>query len=107
MKFTCEREAILQEISHAYEIIAVRNSLSILSNVFLEASGQKLTIRATDLKVNYESSIPVEERTPGSITVFCDKLHGILRSLPDGEVELERADDTVLRINDGCIPAKW
>ena len=99
MKFTCEREAILHEIANAYEIIAVRNSLSILSNVFLEASEQNLTIRATDLKVNYESSIPVEVRDPGSITVFCDKLHGILRSLPDGEVELERIDDTVLRIS--------
>ncbi len=58
-------------------------------------------------KLQDGAAIPVEVRTPGSITVFCEKLHGILRSLPDGEVELERADDTVLRINDGCIPAKW
>ena len=32
MKFTCEREVILHEIANAYEIISVRNSLSILSN---------------------------------------------------------------------------
>ena len=30
--------------------------------------------------------------------MFCDKLHGILRSLPDGEVELDQVEDTVLRI---------
>ena len=99
MKLTCEREAILHEIANAYEIISVRNSLSILSNVLLDASDQKLTIRATDLKVNFESSIPVEVRQPGSVTVFCDKLHGILRSLPDGEVELELTEDTTLRIS--------
>ena len=89
MKFTCEREVVLHEIANAYEIISVRNSLSILSNVLLDVSDQKLTIRATDLKVNYESTIPVEVKQPGSVTVFCDKLHSILRSLPDGEVEME------------------
>ena len=99
MKFTCERETILHEIANAYEIISVRNSLSILSNVLLDATDQKLTIRATDLKVNYESTIPVEVQQPGSVTVFCDKLHGILRSLPDGEVELDLAEDTVLHIS--------
>lgn len=99
MKFTSERETILHEVANAYEIISVRNSLSILSNVLLHVSEQKLTIRATDLKVNYESTIPVEVKQPGSVTVFCDKLHGILRSLPDGEVELELSEDTVLHIS--------
>lgn len=99
MKFTCERESILREIANAYEIISARNSLSILSNVLLMASEQTLTIRATDLKVNYESSVAVEVTKPGSITVFCDKLHGILRSLPDSEIEFEQHDDMVLRIS--------
>ena len=98
MNFICEREVILQEIANANEIIAARNSLSILSNVFLEASEQTLTTRATDLKVSSESSIPVEVRSPGSITVFCDKLYGILRSLPNGEVEIDQTDDNVLCI---------
>ena len=60
MKFTCERESIVREIANAYEIISVRNSLSILSNVMLAVAEQTLTIRATDLKVNYEASLPVE-----------------------------------------------
>ena len=58
MKFTCEREPIVREIANAYEIISFRNSLSVLSNVLLEVKDGLLTIRATDLKVNYESSIP-------------------------------------------------
>ena len=99
MKFICEREAILREVANAYEIVSARNSLSILSNVLLLASEKTLTIRATDLKVNYESSLPVDVTTAGSITVFGDKLHGILRSLPDGEIEFEQRDDMVLRIS--------
>ncbi len=99
MKFSCERDPILKEIANAYEIISTRNSLSILSNVLLEARDDHLLVRATDLKVNYESSIPVTVATPGSITVFCDKLHGILRSLPGGEVEFKQDDDFQLKIS--------
>ena len=99
MKFSCEREPILREIANAYEIISTRNSLSILSNVLLEVRDARLLVRATDLKVNYESSVPVSVTSPGSITVFCDKLHGILRSLPDGEVVFEQDDDFQLKIS--------
>ena len=59
-------------------------------------SEKTLTIRATDLKVNYESSVPVELTTPGSLTVCCDKLHGILRSLADGEIEFEQRNPMAL-----------
>ena len=98
MKFTCEREPVLKEITNAYEIVSTRNSLSILSNVLLEVADDRLLVRATDLKVNYESSIPVTVALPGSITVFCDKLHGILRSLPPGEVVFEQGNDFELQI---------
>lgn len=93
MRFTCEREAIIKEISVAQEIISSRNSLSILSNVLLEAQNDTLLIRATDLKVSFETRIPVEVKVPGSTTVFCDKLLGILRSLPAGLIEFENTDE--------------
>ncbi|MFW5777226.1 MAG: DNA polymerase III subunit beta, partial [Spirochaetota bacterium] len=92
MKFTCERDVIMKEISVAAEIISSRNALSILSNVYIEAGENELTIRATDLKVGFETKLPVEVAEPGSTTVFCDKFLGILRSLPSGEVEFEQED---------------
>jgi len=49
-------------------------------------------VRATDLRVGFETKIPVEVSQPGSTTVFCDKFLGILRSLPSGEVEIEQDD---------------
>lgn len=96
MKFVCEKNSILKEITIAQEIIASRNALSILSNVLLETSNNRLTIKATDLKIGFHTEIPVETVTPGSTTVFCDKLLGILRSLPDGDLEIEESNDTVV-----------
>ncbi|TVR55505.1 MAG: DNA polymerase III subunit beta [Spirochaetaceae bacterium] len=94
MKFTCENEILTREIITAQEIISSRNSLSILSNVFLETSGNTLTIKATDLKVSFETQIPIGSGVDGTTTVYCEKLLGILRTLPSGEVEFESDSDS-------------
>ena len=90
MKFTVERDIITREIQIAQEIIASRSNMSILSNVLLQTQDGTLTIRATDLKVSFETAIPVAVVEPGMTTVFCDKLLGILRSLPSGDIEFEQ-----------------
>ena len=95
MKFVSNKTDILKEVSVAQEIISARNTLSILSNVFLETAENMLKVKATDLKVSFETSIPVETLDPGTTTVFCDKFLGILRSLPNGEVEFEQQDQSL------------
>ncbi|POR05367.1 DNA polymerase III subunit beta [Alkalispirochaeta sphaeroplastigenens] len=90
MKFTVEKDLILREVQIAQEIIASRSNMSILSNVLLHAAEGELIVRATDLKVSFETRIPVVVTEPGITTVFCDKLQGILRSLPEGEIEFEQ-----------------
>mgnify|MGYP006281621353 FL=1 len=92
MKFVCDKNALFREIAIAQEIISSRNVLSILSNVLLEAENNSLTIKATDLKVGFETVIPVDVLEPGSTTVYCDKYLGILRTLPDGDIEFEQQD---------------
>ncbi len=94
MKFTVERDVIIREIQVAQEIIASRSNMSILSNVLLEADNGNLTIRATDLKVSFETTVPVSTGEAGRTTVFCDKLLGILRSVPAGEIEFEQNPET-------------
>ncbi|MFP4362910.1 MAG: DNA polymerase III subunit beta, partial [Spirochaetia bacterium] len=92
MKFTCEKSALLKEIVIAQDIISSRNVLSILSNVLLIADDSTLTIRATDLNVSFVTKIPVEIVAPGTTTVFCEKFLGILRTLPEGEIEFEQEE---------------
>jgi DNA polymerase-3 subunit beta len=114
MKLTCGRDAILKEIGIAQEVISSKNSLSILSNVLMTASKDSLALQATDLKVGFQTKIPVDVSKEGTTTAFCDKLLNILRSLPEGDVEIEQSDATMLRIRPlskkidfqlRCIPA--
>lgn len=92
MKFVSSKTDILKEISVAQDIISSRNTLSILSNVLLETNDNALTIKATDLKVSFETTIPVDTTDPGTTTVYCDKFLGIIRSLPEGDIEFEQQD---------------
>ncbi|MFA6508095.1 MAG: DNA polymerase III subunit beta [Treponemataceae bacterium] len=96
MKFTCERSVLLKEIAIAQEIISSKNAISILSNVLLEAENDTLVIKATDIKVNFETRVPVTVTESGSTTVFCDKLLGIINSIPDGELEFEQNDIKII-----------
>jgi len=95
MKFTCEKNAFAREISFAQEIIASKNALSIMSNVFLDAKDGSLAIKATDIKVSFETTIPVDVSDAGSVTVFCDKLSGILASIPEGDIEFDQDESKV------------
>ena len=45
---------MIKEISIAQEIISTKNMGSILSNILIIAQENKLTIKATDIKVNFE-----------------------------------------------------
>ncbi|MDR0410450.1 MAG: DNA polymerase III subunit beta [Treponema sp.] len=96
MKFTCERSVLLKEIGIAQEIVASKNAYSILSNIYIEALDDSLIIKATDLKVSFETNVPVNVIETGSTTVFCDKFLGALNVLPDGEVEFEQIDSNLV-----------
>jgi len=95
MKFTCEKQTLLREISIAQDVIASKNAISILSNIYLEAANDSLIIKATDMKVNFETSVPVTVIEPGSTTVFGDKFYGIISSFPHDEIEFSKKDSNV------------
>jgi DNA polymerase III subunit beta len=95
MRFTFERSILLKEISIANEIIASKNAISILSNIYLETKEGSLTIKATDRSVNFETKVPVTVLEDGSVTVYGEKFFGIINSVPDGEIEFEQVDNKI------------
>lgn len=87
MKFTFDKDAMVKEIGIAQEIISTKNAGSILSTVLLKAQDNCLVIKATDIKVNFETKIPVQVFEEGSTTVYCATFMGILANLDEGEIE--------------------
>jgi DNA polymerase-3 subunit beta len=95
MRFTFERSILLKEISMANEIIASKNAISILSNIYFEAKDGSLTIKATDRSVNFETKVPVTVLEDGSVTVYGEKFFGRINSVPEGEIEFEQVDNKI------------
>jgi len=96
MKFVCERSSLLKEVSIAQEVISSKNVISVLSNVYLEATDNELIIKATDMKVNFETRVPIEVAEKGSTTVFGEKFLGVLNSIPDGSLEFEQKENIII-----------
>ncbi len=98
MKLTVEKKDLLNVISRAQNIVEKRNTMPILVNVLLEASGQGLRGFATDLEVSLTDEIAAAIHAPGKVAVNAKSLFEIIKELPDGKIELERKDNNWLKI---------
>jgi len=96
MKFTCNKEIILKEISIAQEIISSKNAILILSNIYLEASNDRLIIKARDMKVNFQAEVPVNVIEGGATTVYGDKFLGIISTFPYDELEFSQNENIAI-----------
>lgn len=95
MKFVCQKEAIVKEISNASDFTAQRSTITMLSNVCLVVTDNVLTIKTTDQKMGYVSEIAVESMENGSLAIPCDKLLDIIKNLPEGNIIFEDQADLI------------
>jgi len=96
MKFTCNKEVILKEISIAQEIISSKNAILILSNIYLEADKDRLIIKARDMKVNFQTEVPVNVIESGATTVYGDKFLAIISTFPHDEFEFSQNESVAV-----------
>jgi DNA polymerase-3 subunit beta len=92
MKVSIERNALLKAMSQAQSVVERRNTIPILANVLIEAEGDAISFRATDLDIEVIDKAPAMVELAGSTTVGAHTLHEIVRKLPDGAM-VELSDD--------------
>jgi len=84
MKFSMERGTLLKAVSQAQSVVERRNTIPILANVLIEAEGDHVMFRATDLDIEVVDRAEAQVERAGSTTVNAVMLHEIVRKLPDG-----------------------
>ncbi|MCY4151287.1 MAG: DNA polymerase III subunit beta [Aestuariivita sp.] len=92
MKLSIERGILLRALSSAQAIVESRNVIPILSNLLFTANDDSVTIRTTDLQLDFTEVIPAEVKQKGSTTMPATMLSDIVRKLPDGGVVSFNAD---------------
>jgi hypothetical protein len=83
MKFTSERERILEPLQAVIGVVERRQTMPILANVLLSAKNGRIAITATDLEVELVAGGEVTVQTAGDITVPGRKFLDIVRALPE------------------------
>jgi DNA polymerase-3 subunit beta len=84
MKFSIERGALLKAVAQAQSVVERRNTIPILANVLIEAEGDTVHFRATDLDIEVVDRAPAKVDRAGATTVAAVLLNEIVRKLPDG-----------------------
>ena len=93
MKVSIERSVLLKAMSQAQSVVERRNTIPILANVLIEAEGETVSFRATDLDIEVQDKVKANVERPGVTTVGAHTLHEIVRKLPDGS-QVVLSDDS-------------
>ena len=84
MKFTIQRETLLQPITQVVGVVERRQTLPVLANFLISARGGKLSITGTDMEVELITTVDAAVDSEGEATVPARKLVDIVRMLPEG-----------------------
>ncbi len=84
MKLSIERGALLKAVAQAQSVVERRNTIPILANVLIEAEGDSVRFRATDLDIEVVDRADAKVERAGATTVSAVTLNEIVRKLPDG-----------------------
>lgn len=102
MKFTVTRNSLLNELNLVQGVIEKKNTIPILSNILVEASGEHIDIAATDLDVTIRCGCPASVTTEGATTISARRLFDIVRLLPDGaDIELTLLENDWVGLRSG------
>jgi len=92
MKISIERGTLLRAVGQAQSVVERRNTIPILANVLIEADGDTVSFRATDLDIEVIDKVAAQIERAGATTVPAVTLHEIVRKLPDGAL-VQLTDD--------------
>ena len=92
MKISIERGTLLKAVGQAQSVVERRNTIPILANVLIEAEGDTVSFRATDLDIEVVDKTNAMVERAGATTVSAVTLHEIVRKLPDGAL-VQLTDD--------------
>jgi DNA polymerase-3 subunit beta len=101
MEFTVNRSDLVRELGLSQGVVEKKTTIPILSNVLLEAAGERVTLTATDLELGIRCSCPARVKKEGAGTVPARKLLEYVRLLPEGDVNMKFLENHWATITSG------
>jgi DNA polymerase III subunit beta len=101
MEFTVSKTDLTRELSLSQGVVEKKTTIPILSNVLIEAAGDRISLTATDLELGIRCSCPARVKKEGSGTVPARKLLDYVRLLPEGDVNMKFLENHWASITSG------
>lgn len=89
MEFTVSKNDLVRELGLSQGVVEKKTTIPILSNVLIEAQGDRIILTATDLELGIRCSCPAKVKKEGAGTVSARKLLDYTRLLPDVDLNLK------------------
>ena len=116
MKVQIEKNVLNNGLSQVLNVVGMRTSLPVLSNVRLCAKEGALELITTNLDMGIRCTVAAEVKEEGSIALPARRLASIAKALPEGTIEFECSEDQaklscgcskfrIMGMNDGEFPA--
>ena len=93
MKFTIQREPLLDALQKMQYVVEKRSTVPILGNILCVVTAQELSLSATDLEVGIKVTLPIEGAREGRITLSAKHFFDIVKELPNKPLEITRKDN--------------
>ena len=93
MEFSVSKSDLVRELNLSQGVVEKKTTIPILSNVLVEASGDRVVLTATDLELGIRCACPAKVNTPGAGTIPAKRLLDYVRLLPDAELKVKLLDN--------------
>src|SRR5579863_4481748 len=93
MEFTVSKTDLVRELNLSQGVVEKKTTIPILSNVLVEATGDRINLTATDLELGIRSSCPARVKKQGAGTIPAKLLLDYVRLLPDADLEVKLQDN--------------
>ncbi|MCP4631361.1 MAG: DNA polymerase III subunit beta [candidate division Zixibacteria bacterium] len=95
MKFTISQDRLHTIVQKVLNIVPARSTLPVLSNVLVEVTESKLSMKATDLDISITSECQADVSKGGQITIPGRMFAELVRELPAGDITVSSADNRI------------
>src|SRR6202140_4000637 len=98
MEFSVSKSALLNELNTTQGVVERKTTIPILSNLLVEAKGNRLNITATDLELRIRPSCEAKVKKEGAGTIPAKKLLELVRLRPEGEIKVRLLENHWMEI---------
>ncbi len=101
LEITVSKFELLRELSATQGVVERKTTIPILSNYLFEASGDKLSLTATDLDLSLRTSCNAKVKKEGACTIPARKLYDYVKLLPDADITIKLLENHWVSIRCG------